>query len=258
MLLPWHRDRALEGFRSLAATEDVALFTTRPFEELAGSVILADATAAIPVVLFLLEHQDEEAREHGARLATFAATDAGEDALLAETVSSTDIATRRGAAAVLADRARWVTDPVVHESLMQMFDDDDQTVREAAARVVMRLRGADLTQYQHLLLALIRSRALAGEIPQLAFTLEGAPGEIDEITLELAQKFLELFDNEISDIQTRAAGDARQIGQLVLRAYAQASLPQRRGAILDVVDRLLELNAYGFAEALEEVGRGSD
>jgi hypothetical protein len=165
------------------------------------------------------------------------------------------VATRVGVAAVLADRARWVTESLVHEQLERLFNDEDPSVREAAAQVAMRLRGADLTQYSRLLLALIASPALSNEVAQLAITLDHAPGEIVELSLALARRFLELFDREIGDIQTHASGDARQIGELVLRAYSQARSAGARTEILDLVDRLLELNTYGFEEKVDEVGR---
>src|SRR5581483_9590484 len=151
--------------------------------------------------------------EKGARLATLAATDGGQGDLLPDLVESPDTATRVGVAAVLADRARWVAEPFVHGPLARLFSDEERPVREAAARVAMRLRGADLAQYSTLLGALIASPALSNEIAQLAITLEQAPGEIVELSVALARRFLELFDREIADIQTHASADARQIGE---------------------------------------------
>jgi hypothetical protein len=254
-LFPWRPEATLEGFRLLAATADVGLFQTPQFEGLAAAVILRDAEVAMPLIQSMLEHDNPDVREKGARLATFAATDGGQADLLAGLAQSADVATRVGVAAVLADRARWVTESLVHEQLERLFNDEDPSVREAAAQVAMRLRGADLTQYSRLLLALIASPALSNEVAQLAITLDHAPGEIVELSLALARLFLELFDREIGDIQTHASGDARQIGELVLRAYSQARSAGARTEILDLVDRLLELNTYGFEEKVDEVGR---
>lgn len=254
-LFPWRPDAALEHFQSLVSTRDVHLFRTPQFEGLAAAVIVRDAEAAMPLIQLMLDHGDGDVREKGARLATFAATDGGQGDLLPDLVESPDTATRVGVAAVLADRARWVIEPFVHEPLARLFSDEVPSVREAAARVAMRLRGADLAQYSRLLEALIASPALSNEIAQLAITLEQAPGEIVELSVALARRFLELFDREIGDIQTHASADARQIGELVLRAYSQAGNADARSDILDLIDRLLELNTYGFEEKVEEVGR---
>jgi len=101
----------------------------------------------------------------------------------------------------------------------------------------------------------IASPALESEVAQLTITLEQAPGEIVSFALRLARRFLELFEQDIANIQTEAAGDAYEIGQLVLRSYAQAEDSAVRTELLDVVDRLLELNAYGFAEAVDTTAR---
>jgi hypothetical protein len=143
----------------------------------------------------------------------------------------------------------------VHDQLIRLFNDGETSVREAAARVAGRLRGADLTRYSSLLASFIASPALPSELTQLAITLERAPGEIVDLTLALARRFLDLFDREVGDIQTHASADARQIGELVLRAYTQAGGAIERREILDLIDRLLELNTYGFEEKVEEVGR---
>jgi hypothetical protein len=254
-LFRWRPEAALEGFQSLAATEDVGLFRTAQFEGLAAAVIVRDAEAAMPLIQSMLEQGDPDTRERAARLATFAATDGGQADRLLDLVQSPDTAIRVGVAAVLADRARWVTEPFVHEQLARFFNDEEPSVREAAARVAMRLRGADLMQYSALLMSLIASPALPNEIAQLAITLEQAPGEIVELSVALARRFLELFDREIGDIQTHASADARQIGELVLRAYSQAHGADSRTEILDLIDRLFELNTYGFEEKVEEVGR---
>jgi hypothetical protein len=254
-LFPWHPDAAVEAFRTLAATHDAKLLRTAQFEALAAAVIIRVAEAALPLIEWMLEGDDSEMREKGARLATFAATDAGQDGLLPRIVESPDTAIRVGAAAVLADRARWVTEPFVHDQLIRLFNDGETSVREAAARVAGRLRGADLTRYSSLLEAFIASPALPSELTQLTITLEQAPGEIVDLTLALARRFLELFDREVGDIQTHASADARQIGELVLRAYTQAGETTERREILDLIDRLLELNTYGFEEKVEEVGR---
>src|SRR5207248_2863917 len=144
----------------------------------AAAVIVRDAEVAMPLIQSMLEHDDPDIREKGARLATFAATDGGQPDLLRGLAQSGDVAIRVGVAAVLADRARWVTESIVHEQLVRLFSDEEPSVREAAARVAMRLRGADLTQYSRLLLALIASPALSNEVAQLAIRSEEHTSEL--------------------------------------------------------------------------------
>ena len=49
----------------------------------------------------------------------------------------------------------------------------------------------------------------------------------------------------LGDIRTSAAGDARYLTQLVLRSYSVSDDPAQRRELLDVVDRMLEVGAYG-------------
>jgi hypothetical protein len=64
-----------------------------------------------------------------------------------------------------------------------------------------------------------------------------------------------MSDRDVDDIPTRAAGDAREIGALVLRSYSGAREAHAREELLDIIDRLLELNAYGFNEAVQSAER---
>ena len=50
-------------------------------------------------------------------------------------------------------------------------------------------------------------------------------------------------------------GDARTLTQLVLRSYSLSDDPAQRRELLDVVDRLLEVGAYGTADAIDELRR---
>ena len=70
-----------------------------------------------------------------------------------------------------------------------------------------------------------------------------------------ARRYLELFGREVGDIQTRAAGDAREVGRLVVRSYGRTEDAELRRELLDIIDRLLELNAYGLNEAVERAER---
>ncbi len=53
----------------------------------------------------------------------------------------------------------------------------------------------------------------------------------------------------------RAAGDGGKVAELLLRAYAQASDPPARSEILDLIDQLLLLGAYGMEQLIDDAQR---
>lgn len=55
----------------------------------------------------------------------------------------------------------------------------------------------------------------------------------------------------MADIRTGAAGDAHYISDLVVRGLAQTRDRQRITALLDILDRLLELGVYGVDRAID-------
>jgi hypothetical protein len=55
-------------------------------------------------------------------------------------------------------------------------------------------------------------------------------------------------------VATAGAGHSKQLAELVLRAYAQAPNHARARA-LDLIDRLMELRAYGIADAVASAER---
>lgn len=65
----------------------------------------------------------------------------------------------------------------------------------------------------------------------------------------------ETHKNEMHDIRTGAAGDARHVGQLVLRTYSQASGDEMRRRALDSIDELLRFEAYGFGDLVSAAER---
>lgn len=250
----WDSDAAVAAFERLVRDRDPELVKTNAFESLAVAMVLTDVAVVLPVVEDLLGSDDPDVRERGARLVAFAATDADRLELLDRVVASDDPALRRGAARVVAARVRWVNEAAVRQALAQLFDDDDESVREAAATVAGNLRGEPLDRHQELLGKFIGSRA-ADDPTQLLFTLEHAPKPDHELTLQIAHRIVDAQGGALGDIRTGAAGDARYLTQIVLRSYSLVEDPLLRSQLLDVIDRLLEVGAYGIADAIDEARR---
>lgn len=75
------------------------------------------------------------------------------------------------------------------------------------------------------------------------------------MVIACTQRFIEVYGEAASDISTSAAGEAREVAQLTLRAYAQASDREMRRQTLDLIDGLLVINAMGALEAVDAAER---
>jgi hypothetical protein len=167
-----------------------------------------------------------------------------------------DAAARKGVAGAAAARASSNSDTeLAAETLKVLFGDLDPEVREAAAGLAANLRDEPLALYEDLLLALIDSPAYEASVPQLFITLQHAPDEVDTLALRSVQRFIDVFGAAAGDISTGAAGDTQYICDLVVRGLVQSQDPVERAALLDVIDDLLKLGAYGVNKAIDNAGR---
>jgi hypothetical protein len=248
--LRYAQTQAVDAFATLIQTDD-RLLATRPVEQLIVYIGFRDTTAVTPVIERMLGSEFEDVREVGGRMAAFASLELDRPEMLRAVLAATDPAARKGAAETCAHRLPSTGDADSATNALRAFvQDENATVRAGAAQVASVLRDRPLAPHQELLLSLIASPSFSDALPQLLLTLERAPDRVDELVLATAQRFVELYEGEIANISTRAAGDARGVGDLVLRAYAQADNPERRHSALDLIDKLLEHAAYGFSESV--------
>lgn len=253
--LRFERPRAVAAFQALVDCDE-RLLATRPVEELIAHVGNGDAVVAGVTIERMLGSRFESVREAGGRLAAYGGIELGLSELLPAAAQSRDAAVRRGAAKICAEMLSASSDPVAAAGVLTpLFDDEDASVREAAAGVAMALRGADLIGHMEILRALIASPAFESAITQLLFTLEGSTGPLEELALLSAERFIATHRDEVGDISTRAAGDVREIGELLLRTYSQSTDQDVRSRTLDLIDELLSLQAYGIADLVSAAER---
>lgn len=253
--LRYKRAEAISAFELLVQCDD-RLLASDPVERLAVYIGNSDPKLIEPLVERMLTSEHDVVQEAGGRLAAFAGLELGLKPLLGQALSSPEPAIRKGAAAVCAGRLPHTSDvDAATQALSALFDDDDEEVRAAAADVAAQLRDRDLRPHLGLLGELVSSHTFSDALTQLLFTLEGTTSPVAELALDCAERFLATHREEMSDISTRAAGDARHVGELLLRTYAQASDALLRARALDAVDELLLAQAQGIDELLEDAER---
>jgi hypothetical protein len=215
-----------------------------------------DPTVADSVIERMLNSPVFETREAGGQLAALATMQWDTTNLLDFVLKGDDIAFRKGAAQVCAHRLSITSDaPSRGRRLNTFFDDPEEDVRKTAAEVAGALRGERLRPFSVTLAKLIESEKSSYSVPQLLIALEHAPDRVDDLLLQCSHRFIAVHRSDVTDIRTRAAGDAGHVGELLVRAYAQAESRTIRGQILDLSDKLLELGAYGLADVVGESER---
>ncbi|WAL98672.1 hypothetical protein [Streptomyces sp. Je 1-369] len=249
------RPAVVSAFTVLTEAPDQIL-ASRHVARLFVALCHGDPGAGRPMMERMLRSSVAELRRVGGQVAALAAMEWEMTDLLAQVLAGDDGAQRQGAAHVCAQRLVNTGDAALaHHALVRFLHDPAEDVRKAAAAVAVSLRGQRLGPVRRTVIALMESRAFEPALPQLLITLEHAPDRIDELVLTCVRRFLTVFGAASADLATGAAADAHHIGELLVRANAQAASAECRSESLDLLDQLLLLGAYGVAEAIRGVDR---
>jgi len=248
------RPTAYEAFECLIDADDILLAS-----DLVGNLMMyignVDPDRIDPVIDRMLESTHGEVRHAGGSMAAFAALQWDRPRLMERALAG-DLEIRTGAASVCSARVdRAANSELVLATLRRLMHDDDDVVRKAVGGLVSHLRGQSLRPLAGFLADLIASPSYIHATPQLLIALEEAPDKVDDLADLAAHRFLDIYGSEVADIRTGAAGDAHHIASLVVRGLAQARDDRRVSALLDILDRLVELGVYGVDRAIEHAER---
>lgn len=248
------RAEAIEAFHRLIQADD-RLLSTHHVTNLIIYIGMGEPALIEPVAQRMLASGYSEVQKAGGIVAAYAGLELGLEHLLTSARSS-EAAVREGAAELCAIHLPRTTNEAAAAAALQQFSNDgDEKVRQAAAKAPAALRGQRLSPFEEILVALVMSPSFTPAVPQLFITLERAPDRVESLILLAAQRFIEVNGANIGNIATGAAGDAREIGELVLRAYAQSSDAAARAVALDMVDGLLLYGAFGVDQLVEAAER---
>ncbi|MEZ7240290.1 hypothetical protein QYS60_21305 [Rhodococcus sp. GXMU-t2271] len=248
------RPAAYAAFQRLIDADDLLLASDK-LDDLMIYIGNADPEMVDPVIDRMLSSTDAEVRRAGGRMAAFAALQWGRTALMERALAS-DVEVRGGLAEVCAARVdRSADSELVLSTLRRLMHDEDDEVRKKVGTLAGHLRGDDLRPYAEFLADLIASPSYVHATPQLLITLQEAPDKVDDLVDLAAHHFLDIHGEDVADIRTGAAGEAHYISDLVVRGLAQTRDRGRITALLDLLDRLLELGVYGVDRAIDEAVR---
>jgi hypothetical protein len=167
-----------------------------------------------------------------------------------------DVSSRVGAARACAHNlTKSSHTTTATSSLSSFFNDQNESFQKAAAKVALAVRGLPLRPFMNVLKNLIDSHSFIYATPQLFISLERAPDRVVDLALATARRFVEVHGIEAGDLRTKAAAESHYVCDLVIRGLAQSNDAERRSALLDLVDQLMQIGAYGVDEAIENAGR---
>jgi hypothetical protein len=249
------RPAAIEAFGLLIQADD-RLLATPHVANLVIYVGNTDRAVVEPVIRRMLASEFADVRRVGGQLAAYAGLELGLTDLLVRARGAEDAAARAGAAMTCAQRLPRTSNAAMAGAVLQeLANDGEAKVREAVASVAPALRGRELGPFKEVLISLINSQSFEPAVDQLLITLEHATDRIDDIVIACAQRFINVFGLDMGNLSTRAAGNADEVGRLVLRAYEQARIAPQRSAVLDLIDKLLLFAAYRVDELVDAAER---
>lgn len=244
------RPTAYEAFERLIDANDL-LLASDMLDRLMIYIGNADPEVVDPVIDRMLSSTNAEVRRAGGCMAAFAALQWERPAMMERALTG-DVEVRSGVAKVCAARVdRSADSELVLSTLRRLMHDEDDDVRKEVGTLAGHLRGDDLRPYAEFLADLIASPSYVHATPQLLITLQEASDKVDDLVDLAAHRLLNIHGDDVADIRTGAAGDAHYVSDLVVRGLAQTRDRGRITALLDILDRLLELGVYGVDRAID-------
>lgn len=153
-------------------------------------------------------------------------------------------------AANLADPA---VGPKCEVHLRDMFDDDSEAVRRAAAGCWGSLAPDQIASRGEFIGAYARSQAfIDNRAGHFLHELEGAGVSLPMEVCALAERAVEEYGNKAASIEYAEGGDADELSKLVVRLHEETSDRSLRKHILDVIDGMVWANFFGIDARLRE------
>ena len=249
--LRYDRDLAVNRFVELC--DDDKVLGTHYVEQFLQYGVHTHFNELEPVLSRMLSSRDDDVATAGARQSCVASLTTEEALLLGRQCASGSKPLRLGAAEVYAANLKASALRAECEAmLVQLFNDPDSEVREAAASCFRHFTGRDLGDYVDLVHHYVESPAFTTQVNPLITALEETTANIPELIVAACERF---FDLAAGDMPNMNVIDTQSVANLVVRAYSQTSDPQIRNRCLDLIDRMHLLGSYGLDNVMASIDR---
>ncbi len=195
-------------------------------------------------------------RESGARQVCLAQFRVSEAIELAGNCVTGDEAQRKGAAIIAAANVfKAECREFCESALIRFFDDPSEDVLDVASRCFLHAKARDLEQSQTLIRSFLNSKCFPEKSKYLIMGLKGSTGDLSGVIVEVCEAVLLALETSPDESFGRLHLEARNLAELVFRAYAQSNDPDYRDRCLSMIDRFVASQAYGVVKHLDEYER---
>ena len=246
-------DRDFAVVRFVELCDDDQVLSTRFVEDFLKYGVQTHFADLEPILYRMLSSHDDDVSRPGARQSCLASLTIEEALPLGQQCVSGPKPLRLGAAEVYAANLKVSALRAECEAmLVQLFDDPDKDVREAAPSCFRRFNGYDLLEYADLADRYIVSAAFTTQVNPLIAALKKTTANVPELIVSACERF---FDLATGDMPNMNVVDTRSVANLVVRAYSQTSDRQVKIRCLDLIDRMHVLGSYGVDSVMADIDR---
>jgi len=128
-------------------------------------------------------------------------------------------------------------------------------IRDEAAHCFWNAKGRQLETCRDLIAVFLHSRSFTESVENLTWALKRSTADIAQESLDVCEAIIAVLENKGTDMRSRLYMEADNAAELVLRAYRESTDADFRSRCLDLVDRLLSMQAYGITKELEAYER---
>jgi hypothetical protein len=255
-LYKYNEDRAVNLFIALCNIPDDDLFTTHHVDRFIYYANYRHFDRLHPLIERMLTSSKATVREAGARHSALAQFHHESAKTMVDACLAGDESLRIGIARV-AEANLFHSDCVdfCHPVLSHLFNDPAKKVRDEAASAFRRAEKRQLELCRDLIRDFLQSKAFAENVEDLTWAIKSSTANLDEEIIATCEAVVCTLEEVVENPRSRLYVEADNVAELILRAYRQSHDSHFQSRCLDLIDRLLSIEAYGITKELEAFER---
>ena len=230
-------------FRDLLASDD-RLLATRWIEDYLNYAVWQHFASVKDILERFIGSENDIVKAIGTRQTCVASLNNEAANTLVEQCLQGNKAMRLGVAEVFSANIKSDTHRAICiERLNQLFNDEDQEVRNKAASCFWHIKDDDLSSYQSLIDSFMRSTAIQNIPPKLIQLLEQAVNRLPDTVIDLIECYRKKQGQNTNYV-------FYEINRLLIRLYLQSKDPAIQKRCLDALDAIVGYGAMGLSTEL--------